>query len=74
MTRTFPWVCSVVLSPASLPTWPPLSCMTLFFSVVRSAYLRDTALLEFSSTLCPAPKWGKGGPSGLMPGFSGGIL
>lgn len=59
VTRAFPWVCLAVLGPASLPTRLPLSCTTLFLSITRSAHLRGTALLEFTSTLCPAPKWGR---------------
>lgn len=60
MTRTFPWVRLDVLGLASpVPTWLPFSSMALFLSIAGSAHLRDTALLEFSSTLCPTPKWGR---------------
>lgn len=50
--------------PVGVPgcTWPGFSaytCTTLFLSIARSAHLRGTALLELSSTLCPAPKWGR---------------
>lgn len=60
MTKTLPWVRSVVLGLASpVPTWPPFSCIlkALFLSIAGSVLLGDTALLGFSGTLCPTPEW-----------------